>query len=995
MLAPMLGGLLALLLAAAGPAAAQSGGGGQWQSDLVYYDENGDLTYEQTENGNRIPDFSWAGYKNGETPIPEVPTVRTIGPASGDDTERIQQAIDEVGAMPKDEDGIRGALLLEAGAYQIGGVIRQTYDGVVLRGAGDGSDPSSNTIIEGTGNTPAERTVVVIGRRGEAPDGARGEGWDPVAGTRTDITSDFVRVGSRSFTVADASGYDVGDNIILFHPASEGWLEAVNYGETAGDRPWQVGGENIIYNRYIKAIDGDEITVGAPVYNDLDRSVSQSFIYRHDRDGIATQVGVEDLRVDIQSDGRRDEDHARNAVRLIGVEDAWVRGATTTGFVHAGFQTAVATRVTVEEARAIDPVSRITGGRRYNFNATRASNQILFQNTLATEARHAYVSNATSTASGIVFHDVESRRAYSPSEGHRRWVQGMLYDNLRERNRNANFVLGLYNHGSYGTGHGWGNAHSVVWNSNVAGGKIAVEKPPTAQNYVIGSFGNVGNGPFNKTLGYVEGMNREGLYPASLYEAQLADRLAGGGNRAPLASFTASPTAGEPPLEVRFDASDATDPDGRISSYAWDFGDGATADGPTPTHTYDQPGVYDAALTVTDDGGRTTTASQQIRVRRPGTLRALEPTDDTYVRGGTGDQTSGDSESLVTKTTDSRYPNFVCYTYYKFDLSSLPDGATVSDVTLSVYHPADDDEDAGVTPTDGVFGLDDVSWQEETASFDAPPGGSFEATGTAMLDDTTYTDGVAGRLAFDVTSYVQSQRAAGADSVTFKQEQVGNTSQYGSFASKESADDRAPQLVIEGQNLPVEFAGAPSPTVDGRRVVLTWRTLAETNNAGFRVQHKGEAASGGWTSASGLVPTKAEGGTTDREIRYRHELTGLAPGRYRFRIQQHDRDGDRSAGPATKRIEVAGGEEFALKAAYPNPLRGAGDGAATLEARGVSDAEDVRATLYNSLGQQVRALTVAEDGAIKVEPQGLSSGVYFVRLTAGDRTASQSITLVR
>jgi hypothetical protein len=197
-------------------------------------------------------------------------------------------------------------------------------------------------------------------------------------------------------------------------------------------------------------------------------------------------------------------------------------------------------------------------------------------------------------------------------------------------------------------------------------------------------------------------------------------------------------------------------------------------------------------------------------------------------------------------------------------------------------------------------------------------------------------------------------------------------------------------LADESGVVPVEFAGAPTPSVDGDDVTLAWRTLSETNNAGFFVQHKREGASN-WTTASDLVPTKAEGGTASGEIGYRHEVTGLAPGRYRFRIQQQDVDGELAAGPATKLIEVVGGEEFALKAAHPNPLR-AGE-TAVLDVSGV--AEDVMsATLYNSLGQEVRELSV-DGGEITVAPKGLSSGLYFVRLESGENTASQSIMLVR
>lgn len=55
--------------------------------------------------------------------------------------------------------------------------------------------------------------------------------------------------------------------------------------------------------------------------------------------------------------------------------------------------------------------------------------------------------------------------------------------------------------------------------------------------------------------------------------------------------------------EVQFDGTASSDPEGGISSYEWDFGDGTTGTGPTPVHAYTKPGVYEAALVVRDESG--------------------------------------------------------------------------------------------------------------------------------------------------------------------------------------------------------------------------------------------------------------------------------------------------------------------------------------------------------------------------------------------------------
>jgi PKD repeat protein len=69
-----------------------------------------------------------------------------------------------------------------------------------------------------------------------------------------------------------------------------------------------------------------------------------------------------------------------------------------------------------------------------------------------------------------------------------------------------------------------------------------------------------------------------------------------------------------PGVPVRFDASASSDPDGKVSRIAWDFGDGATGDGATPEHVFQTPGTYDVTLRVTDDSG-SSCAIQEDRIR--------------------------------------------------------------------------------------------------------------------------------------------------------------------------------------------------------------------------------------------------------------------------------------------------------------------------------------------------------------------------------------------
>ena len=91
------------------------------------------------------------------------------------------------------------------------------------------------------------------------------------------------------------------------------------------------------------------------------------------------------------------------------------------------------------------------------------------------------------------------------------------------------------------------------------------------------------------------------------------EQLGETGNNTPVAVVSASSTEGDVPLLVNFDSSGSTDPDGTITNYAWDFGDGNTSDQANPSHSYTIPGAYLATLTVTDDGGLAT--RQQVLIQ--------------------------------------------------------------------------------------------------------------------------------------------------------------------------------------------------------------------------------------------------------------------------------------------------------------------------------------------------------------------------------------------
>ena len=90
-------------------------------------------------------------------------------------------------------------------------------------------------------------------------------------------------------------------------------------------------------------------------------------------------------------------------------------------------------------------------------------------------------------------------------------------------------------------------------------------------------------------------------------------------NQPPVASFSYSPQNPVVNETITFDASASTDPDGNITSYEWNFGDGnvTSTTHEILNHSYSEAGSYEVTLTVTDDDGVTNSITKIITVYPP------------------------------------------------------------------------------------------------------------------------------------------------------------------------------------------------------------------------------------------------------------------------------------------------------------------------------------------------------------------------------------------
>ncbi len=477
----------------------------------AYPGPSGRILRQPDALGNRPLDYSTVGYKGGGVPLPEVPVKVTLAPRAGDDGASIQAAINQVKALPLDTNGFRGAVLLTAGEYQISNSITINASGIVLRGVGNGTE---GTVLRAAG--AGQRTLVVVTGSGSPA---------TVSGTTHNITNQYIPVGARSFLVDSTSGLAAGDRVFVRRNCNSNWIHEMGMDLLCCEPDvhiWTPEGYVMDSDRVITRIEGNRLTVDAPLTCAIEQRWGGGTIRKYTWSGRISNVGVEFLRGVSDYVGAEDEDHGWVFIQFSEVENAWVRRTTSQYFGYACVALSAGTKwATVQDCQALDPISIITGGRRYAFVMDDCQ-LCLVQNCYTRKDRHQFVTQSL-TIGPNVFVDGLSDTAYSDAGPHHRWGTGALWDSVTVNGNNLN----VQNRGNSGSGHGWAGGNELVWNCDADGGFI-VQNPPTARNWLIGSMGPIENGTMWVGPHDPGTFDSHGSYvfPNSLYYAQLQDRLA-------------------------------------------------------------------------------------------------------------------------------------------------------------------------------------------------------------------------------------------------------------------------------------------------------------------------------------------------------------------------------------------------------------------------------------------------------------------------------------
>lgn len=478
------------------------------QSEWVYYSPKGVLIYKTLKHGDKIMDFSYAGYGGGGISIPNVPVKITLDPQSRDNTDAIQQAIDEVSTMPL-INGFRGAVLLKPGTYNCERTLTINASGVVLRGSGSGS---GGTIINMTGSP---HLCILV----------KGSPETEEIGSPTTITTDYIPSGAQAFSVADPSGFKVGDTILISRPVTPTWVHFMGMDVLVrnGKKETWIKGE-ITTDRVIKKIDGNKITINIPLSDNYDSrylnppGTSVVKIISHN---ISSQIGIENFKIISPAESVTINERHNTAFSIRGITDGWARNIHILNTINS--VSINAKRITLDHIDIVHQLPTTGSAKPADLSVGGDGSQILFNQCHITGDNVFYFATGAKVSGPIVLLNCIFHGG-GWIQPHQRWATGLLVDNCHVPDGGIDFM----NRGEYGSGHGWTIGWSVAWNCNAK--TLMNQKPPGTENWMIGCSGERQRKamPFTKSPLMPEGIYDkydEQVYPQSLYLAQLKERL--------------------------------------------------------------------------------------------------------------------------------------------------------------------------------------------------------------------------------------------------------------------------------------------------------------------------------------------------------------------------------------------------------------------------------------------------------------------------------------
>lgn len=509
--------------------------------------------------GRFLHDFSYAGYHQGEKPIPDIAgPILTVtkapylaDPTGGQDaTQAIQKALDDAGQSGG------GVVFLPAGTYRLTlpesgsrSALRISRSRVVLRGAGAAL---TRLLLETT--SLRERQLLAL-------QGEKAPLWTETPSTPGIPLAEDAPSGALQVRLSSSCPYEIGAQVLVRIDATEAFIERL--GMTGKWKPETRGARIIAFSRRIRALDAQRktLTLDAPLRYEL-RTADGARLEKPDGD-VITEVGAEDFSVGMKAltgEGLAELDHQKPgtigyaasrgcAILVEGVEDGWLRRIQTfrppgnpedIHLISCGIRLQQSRRVTVESCVMRFPQYRGGSGDGYLFQLK--GQECLLTRCEAEGGRHNFTFGLA-VASGNVIAQCTGRKGMLASDFHMWLSPANLIDG---HTFDEDYFEAIYRpYGNWGGNpvHGITTTQTVFWNCRglryggphftVSANKeqtppqVIIQSRQFGAGYVIGTRG-AASAVETGDAEWVEGVGKgDGLLPMSLFEDQRGRRIKG------------------------------------------------------------------------------------------------------------------------------------------------------------------------------------------------------------------------------------------------------------------------------------------------------------------------------------------------------------------------------------------------------------------------------------------------------------------------------------
>ena len=436
-------------------------------SQWVYPDRSGKLVYQPLKTGDRISDFSYAGYGGGGVALPTFPVKKTVAPSGEDDTARFSPP----STKSRNFLSSKACAVLFCSPADTSIAVHAQDNRGRRRRCAEAAPARADTVIEMTGDP--HMAISVAGQSSIKP-----------VGTATPVSDPYVPSGSMSLSVRDASGLKPGDRVQITRPVTPEWLHLMGMDTLVrnGKKQTWVSGD-LKTERTIVAITGKKLIFDVPLTDSYDAKYlgpDGATVVKVEHTGQIAQVGVENFRLIAPARKITLSDKPFNGLQMNSDVDGWVRNLRiidTTEAVGIGKD---ARRITVERVDVTQSIPIQGAAKPADFSAN--GTQILFDRCSATGDNVFYIAvgpgmQGPNVVLNCIFH------GNGHVQPHQRWSTGILIDSCQVPEGG----IDLMNRGAMGSGHGWTMGWGVVWN-NIAK-SFVIQMPPGSANWAIGNRG--------------------------------------------------------------------------------------------------------------------------------------------------------------------------------------------------------------------------------------------------------------------------------------------------------------------------------------------------------------------------------------------------------------------------------------------------------------------------------------------------------------------------